>query len=368
MRVKWLWGSMLMILFILNTESHAKILTITGIQVNVRSGPGRTYDVVEVVYKNEKFEILEDQDGWYKISVEGTIGWVSGKAITLTADTTIQEMLQQADRYFSRQQFTTPPEANAFDIYREVLRKDPKNAHALKKIEQMAKTYKTWAERAHQRGDERKAKIFYQRYLFIVPEDQEVKQFLTQSKDPILNPDTPLERIHLRVEPATLSKDTVVQMIRKYGFHHPADWSRYGLSPSITGHIRHEYDVQSSNGTTVVIDYATHLMWQQSGTSTPMTWQKAHTYIYTLNSKQYAGYSGWRLPTIEELASLLEPAKQNGRLYIASVFGTTQLWCWSADKVVSSNNMAWYVSFNSGGIQQHDIGNSAFVLAVRSIQ
>ena len=175
MRVKWLWGSMLMILFILNTESHAKILTITGIQVNVRSGPGRTYDVVEVVYKNEKFEILGDQDGWYKISVEGTIGWVSGKAITLTADTTIQEMLQQADRYFSRQQFTTPPEANAFDIYREVLRKDPKNAHALKKIEQMAKTYKTWAERAHQRGDERKAKIFYQRYLFIVPEDQEAR-------------------------------------------------------------------------------------------------------------------------------------------------------------------------------------------------
>ena len=142
MRSKWLCVSVFILFPILCTESHAKILTITGAQLNVRSGPGRTYDVVEVVYKNEKFEILEDQDGWYKISVEGTIGWVSGKAVTLIADTTIQEMLQQADRYFSRQQFTTPPEANAFDIYREVLRKDPENAHALKRIDRWQKRIK----------------------------------------------------------------------------------------------------------------------------------------------------------------------------------------------------------------------------------
>jgi len=324
--------------------------------------------VVEVVNQNEKFEILEEQNGWYKISVEGTIGWISGKGATITADKAVQKMLQQADLYFARQQFTTPPEANAFDIYREVLREEPGNARALKKIEEMAKTYKTWADRAYQNADYRKAKIFYQRYLFIVPDDQDVKKFLSQSKNPVLNPDSSLKKIHLRVDPATLSNDTVVQMIRKYGFNHPADWSKYELSPSITGNFQHEYELRSSNAINVVIDYATDLMWQQSGTIDPMTWRNAHEYIYKLNSERYAGYSGWRLPTIEELASLLEPAKQNANLYIAPVFGTTQLWCWSADKAVSSNNAAWYVSFSSGGIQQHDPDNLAFILAVRSIQ
>jgi hypothetical protein len=357
-----------MIFLIFSTTGNAKTLTISGNRVNVRSGPDRTYDVIEVVNQNEKFEILAEKDGWYKISVEGTIGWISEKAATVIADPNIQQMLKQADLYFSRQQFTTPSETNAFDIYQEVLRRDPENPHALKKIEQMAKIYKTWADRAYQTGDYSKAKTFFQRYLFIVPDDQDVKKFLTQSKNPVLNPDSSLRIIRLRADPTRLSKESMVQMIRKNGFHHPADWSKYELSPSITGNFQHEYETRNSNGVNVVVDYATNLMWQQSGTIDPTTWRNAHAYITQLNREQYSGYSDWRLPTIEELASLLEPAQQNGNLYIAPVFGTRQLWCWSADKVGVSNNIAWYISFSSGGIQQHEIDNTAFVLAVRSMQ
>jgi hypothetical protein len=356
------------LLLVLGHQGEAKTVMVMSDRMDLRSGPGRTYDIVEMVNKHEKFEVLEEKDGWYKINVEGTIGWISEKAVTVFEDTAIQELLQRADAYFARQQFTTPPEANAFDLYQEVLHRESQNAHALKKIEQMTKIYKTWADNAYQRGEYEKAKLLYQRYLFLIPDDQQVRELLTRSNNPVLNPEAVLNRVHLRTDPITLSADSVVQMIRRYSFNHPADWSKYGLSPSLTGTISHEYERKQSNGVNVVIDYATDLMWQQAGPVQAMTWNNASAYISQLNNEQYASYTDWRLPTLEELTSLLEPTKQKSNLYLTPVFGTNQVWCWSADKDLTTKNVAWYISFSSGGIQQQEIENTAFVLAVRSLQ
>ena len=73
--------SLLSILTFLAVSADAKILTVSVDGLNVRSGPGRTYPVVELVRKTEQFEILNEKNGWYRINVEGTIGWVSGKAV-----------------------------------------------------------------------------------------------------------------------------------------------------------------------------------------------------------------------------------------------------------------------------------------------
>ena len=178
-----------------------------------------------------------------------------------------------------------------------------------------------------------------------------------------------LRILHLRSDPAAVSDKALQDMIKAARFHHPADWSKYGLSASITGTIQHDYEKQiTADGIPVVVDYATNLMWQYASSASSVSWNEAHNDIHSLNSTGYAGYSDWRLPTIEELASLLEPDKSSQHLYIDPIFGTTQLWCWSADTVASSPEMAWYISFSSGGIQPHDIKNSAFVLAVRSLQ
>lgn len=357
--------SIFLFVIFLNIEISAETLTITSDRLNVRSGPGRTYDVVEVVNKDEKFEILQKQDGWYQISVEGVVGWISGKGTSVMPEEGLQELLSKADQYFYQQQFTTPPDANAYDIYRQVLQRDPENDHALERINQMAKTYKVWADRAYRQGDYQKAKIYYRRYLFLVPDDQEVEKLLKNMESSELTSKTPLRILRLRSDPETLSKQQIVQMIRKHRFHHPANWSKYGLPASITGDVQHDYELKKSNGVQVVIDYATGLMWQQDGPADPMTWQDTRSYIAQLNTTQYAGYSDWRLPTIEELASLLEPEKQQENLYLASVFGSTPLWCWSADKATLPNT-AWYISFNAGGIQQHVVDKSIFVLAVRT--
>ncbi len=93
------------------------------------------------------------------------------------------------------------------------------------------------------------------------------------------------------------------------------------------------------NGDGTITDNATGLMWQQSGSDEYIQLKDVPSYINNLNRKQFAGYSDWRLPTIPELMSLLEPRKKNGDLYIDPLFGKKQWWCWSSDH--RSPGSAW---------------------------
>ncbi|MCP4402840.1 MAG: DUF1566 domain-containing protein [bacterium] len=350
--------------FVCLQSVYGKSITIGGERLNVRSGPGRTFNIVDVVNKHEKFEVLDEKDGWMKISVEGSIGWIPKKAVSTDA-ASFGKLLEQADDYFYRQQFTTPPDANAYDLYRDVLELDPENAHALQRIRQMTQTYKRWADAAYNRQELEKAKIFYQRYLFLTPEDAAVEKRLKQIHEGGAGSASPLRVLHLRSRPSTVDAQQLRRMLTTYRFHHPADWSKHGLSQSISGDFRHDYVRKEFEGVQVLIDYAGRLMWQRPESPEEMTWEQASQYVVQLNAGGYAGFSDWRLPTIEELASLMEGRKTESGLYLSPLFGPTPLWCWSADYSPMPGKV-WFISFNSGGIQQHAIENTAFVLAVRS--
>jgi len=68
------------------------------------------------------------------------------------------------------------------------------------------------------------------------------------------------------------------------------------------------------------MDFATGLMWQKSGSDNWLTHEKAKTYIQELNYNRFAGYSDWRLPTVDELKSLLTSEKQSNGMYINPIF------------------------------------------------
>jgi len=84
--------------------------------------------------------------------------------------------------------------------------------------------------------------------------------------------------------------------------------------------INHDYNLKTVGGDMVVADNATGLMWHQSGSDDEISWEKAKEWIKKLNKGGYAGYQDWRLPTVDEAASLLIPSEKNGDLYIDPVF------------------------------------------------
>jgi len=68
-------------------------------------------------------------------------------------------------------------------------------------------------------------------------------------------------------------------------------------------YIKNDY-LNNENGT--ITDRSTGLMWQQAGSNFEMFFSEAKKYLLGLNKDRFGGYSDWRLPTIDELSSLIE--------------------------------------------------------------
>lgn len=130
--------------------------------------------------------------------------------------------------------------------------------------------------------------------------------------------------------------------------------------------INHNYALKIINGDKVVVDNVTNLMWFQSGSSEPVTWQEATQWVSGLRERGYAGYNDWRLPTLEEAVSLLELSRKNGDLYIEPVFSKEQRWMWTGDSH-SSESAAWGVYFNYSLVVWYD-DNYFYARPVRTVK
>ena len=161
----------------------------------------------------------------------------------------------------------------------------------------------------------------------------------TQSESPTTKPNA---KLSLRKEPKKmLSKNTVRAMLKKHDFY-DRYWNPNGL-------FDNDF-VDNGDGT--VTDTATGLMWQKDGSPKPLTLKRAAYYIKSLNDKRFMGYSDWRMPTVEELASLIRGNVRRG-LHINPLFATKQSRCWSSDSgFVMDRDMkdVWVVSFIEGKI------------------
>jgi len=133
--------------------------------------------------------------------------------------------------------------------------------------------------------------------------------------------------------------------------------------------IINEY-VANGNGT--VSDCATGLMWQISGAKKKLTYADAHNYVKQQNQTLFAGFNKWRLPTLDELASLIEVndndsytnTQPNG-LYINTIFNKKYDLCWSSDKTLDGK--AWYLNYYSGGIECTEDYRDNYVRLVRDL-
>ena len=93
----------------------------------------------------------------------------------------------------------------------------------------------------------------------------------------------------------------------------------------------------------LVRDTLTKLVWQQQASSTPMTWASAQAYCP----------SGFRLPAIKELSSLVDLTVLSGPKIDQVAFpGTPAESFWTSTQhadTSSVNPSVWHVDFNDGG-------------------
>ncbi|MDZ7261916.1 MAG: DUF1566 domain-containing protein [candidate division KSB1 bacterium] len=167
--------------------------------------------------------------------------------------------------------------------------------------------------------------------------------------------------VTFRSWPMSLSEEEVKTMLKKHDFF-DSDWNKNGRG------FNNQFKAHTVKGDQVVRDQASDLMWQQGGSSKPMKFEEAQNWVKDLNRKDFAVYHDWRLPTLEEAMSLMEPEEKGG-LYIDPVFDNKQSWIWTSD-LVPDESWAWVVVFSFGncGCSDLDNGDGGYVRAVRSGQ
>jgi hypothetical protein len=186
--------------------------------------------------------------------------------------------------------------------------------------------------------------------------------------------------ISLRSKPdGNISQSHYQALLRKYDF--------FDNMFNKNGSFQNDF-IDNGNGT--ITDRATGLMWQKGGSSRGLYLIETEDYIKKMNRDGFAGYRDWRIPTTDEIVSLMKQTKNSWRdLYIDSMFDKTQYACWSSDvgifNISTGHYNAWFVSFEEGTAKQERTRNSVqsgtgadqnpewrsisrYVRAVRSLQ
>lgn len=167
------------------------------------------------------------------------------------------------------------------------------------------------------------------------------------------------EHFRLRSQPGDLNEMDVHTILKTYNF--------YSTCGSYNGDFCNPWgqfdNFFVNNGDGTITDRTTALMWQQGGSTMSMTWTDAKDYVAGLNEQNFAGCSDWRLPTLDELASLLEDSWRGKDLFLDEIFESQQMDCWTID--THGSDKAWKVNFHLGYVIDSPCIHNHWVRAVR---
>jgi hypothetical protein len=174
--------------------------------------------------------------------------------------------------------------------------------------------------------------------------------------------DEKAQKLNLRSVASDLRGQDIKDILMRYNFYSSC-WNYNGDFCNPSGEFDNGF-VDNGNGT--VTDVATGLIWQKGGSLRVMTREETGEHIKGLNQKKFGGYTDWHLPTIEELASLMESSWKNSPMFMDPVFDNHHKSYWSSD--TSGPNKAWKANFHLGFIIDSQIDIKNAVRAVRSLK
>ncbi|MBW1636135.1 MAG: DUF1566 domain-containing protein [Deltaproteobacteria bacterium] len=141
--------------------------------------------------------------------------------------------------------------------------------------------------------------------------------------------------VHLPATPAIINDDDIGGIIGKWNF----------FDAELNPQGRFENDFIAGGDSSTLIDRKTSLMWQRGGLdiASARTMQRG---IAELNVQNFAGCSDWRLPTMEEAMSLMEPEKNEKGVYLDPVFSKEQPFIFVAAQRKPGGY--WFVDYKQG--------------------
>lgn len=147
-------------------------------------------------------------------------------------------------------------------------------------------------------------------------------------------------------------ENTVLKIAaREYAWH----WLvTLGLLAGLAGTVQAQARFSYSAGGAEVTDAKTGLIWQRC--SAGQSWSGGtctgdpNTYTHEEALAYAKTQSGWRLPNIKELSSLVDRRVRNPSLDVVTFPATPAFPYWSASPYVGTANGGWRVQFNEGGV------------------
>ena len=119
--------------------------------------------------------------------------------------------------------------------------------------------------------------------------------------------------------------------------------------------------VVSLQANEIVKDSETGMVWQDSAKIVQRDYSAAKEYC---NDLSLGGYSDWKLPTIDELVSIVD--KKRYKPAIKKIFKNSKNdYYWSSSEYANDSSRAWHVHFYAGYDGYHNKSSKRYVRCVR---
>ena len=138
---------------------------------------------------------------------------------------------------------------------------------------------------------------------------------------------------------------------------------KLGLDDLFRPHVYHDHRLVVKNAL-LLHDPRTGLHWQRCGSGFTLTRGQAAEYIEYLNRERFEGRCDWRLPTTEEILTVLRRPTAHRDFCLPAGFAPSLHWLWSAD--TSTRKQAWMADIVESHITRQDLDGTASVCAVSS--